>query len=215
MTNSPSSAQNPRICRFNGSNIKAILEFLRSYETSEIQELICEESISDDDVNELESLLVDYHCFIHLSNLELRNNGLTSVSCRSLASILSIQHETLLSLNLSHNPIAYDGINELIKPLSQSTSTNLIHLDLANTQLGRKGGESIARLLRNNTTVQQLNLTNNLLGTKGIQSIAPELKINSSLLVLNLSYNKIKAKGANYLAQALGQSTQSNLKNLS
>lgn len=202
-----------KVRRFSGSNANEILDLLRSDDRSEIQELTCDKSIHDEDVHELERLLIDYHRSIHLINLELPNNGLTSASGKSLASILSLQHETLLSLSLAHNPFTFAGLNHLLEPLVALSS--LIHLDLTDTQLGSKSGLLIAQLLRNNNTLQELNLTNNSIGVKGMKAIVPELTTNSTLQPLNLSDNNIKSRGATLLAHALEDSNSiSNLKML-
>jgi len=199
------------IHHFTGSNANEILEFLRSSAdaSEKIQDLICEESFSDEDVHKLEQLLFDYHRLINLTNLKLPSNGLTSASGRSLAAILSLQHETLQGFSLAHNPFTSVGLNQILEPLFSHSpqATNLIHLDLTNTQLGSKGGLAIAQLLRNNNTLQQLNVTNNSIGTKGIKAIVSELTTNSSLLLLNLSYNNLKSRGATLLARALEEST--------
>ena len=208
---SHSNSKRRRRRSFKGSNATDIFDFLRSsnsngHNTNEIQELICEESIHDEDLPELERLLIEYHRSIHLSALELPHNSLTSKSTRYIASILNVQHETLLYLNLAHNAITSIGLQELIEPIQSSVSC-LIHLDLTGNNLGSSSGDSIAQLLRNNTVLQKLNLTNNQIGTKGIKAIVPALTTNSTLKCLNLSYNNIKARGAALLATALEESS--------
>eukprot|EP00751_Fragilariopsis_kerguelensis_P032080 CAMPEP_0170929560 /NCGR_PEP_ID=MMETSP0735-20130129/14901_1 /TAXON_ID=186038 /ORGANISM="Fragilariopsis kerguelensis, Strain L26-C5" /LENGTH=421 /DNA_ID=CAMNT_0011330753 /DNA_START=88 /DNA_END=1353 /DNA_ORIENTATION=- len=204
-------ASKPRC--FKGSNANDILEFLRSSGRGRdgIKELVCaESSINDDDLSDIERLITEHHRYIHLSKLELPHNSLTSKSIRSIASILSVQRETLLSLNMSHNPITYIGLKVLLEPV-QSPLSCLIHLDLTNTHLGSKSGDLIAQLLRNNIVLQELNLTNNQIGTKGMKAIAPALTTSSTLRCLDLSYNHIKSRGATLIANALEESTISNL----
>lgn len=219
MTYSSLGSRSHEIHRFADSNANEIVDSLRSSvdSTERVQELICEESLSDEDLHELEQFLFDYHRFMDLTSLELPRNGLTPASGSSLAAILSLQHETLASLSLAHNPFTSVGLNQILEPLLSHSpqSTNLIHLDLTDTQLGAKGGLVIAQLLRNNTTLQQLNLARNSIGTRGIKAIVPELTINSSLQLLDLSYNNIKSRGATLLAHALEEPTSvSNLKSL-
>ena len=191
-----------------GSNATDIFDFLRSNNgnNTEIQELVCEESIHDEDLPELERLIIEYHRSIHLHTLELPHNSLTSNSSKHIASILIVQHETLLCLNLAHNAITSIGLKELLEPIQSSLSC-LIHLDLTSTQLGSSSGDYIAQLLRNNTILQKLNLTNNQIGTKGIKAIVPALTTNSTLKFLDLSYNNIKSRGAVLLATALEESS--------
>ena len=215
-----SNAEMRGIQRFANSSADEIIESLKgTAESSErIQELICEESLGDEDIHNLEQFLFKYHRVIDLTNMELPRNGLTPASGRSLSAILSLQHETLASLGLAHNPFTSVGLNEILGPLISpppQQATNLVHLDLTDTQLGSKGGLVIAQLLRNNTTLRHLNLTKNAIGTKGMKAIVPELTTNSSLQILNLSYNNIKARGATLLANALEEPTSvCNLKSL-
>ncbi len=220
MSFSSSHSESDGIRRFVNSNATDIIESLKAHvESSEqVQELICEESIGDEDLHQLEQFLFDYHRFIDLTNLELPHNGLTPSSGNSLSAILSLQHETLASFSLAHNPFTSVGLNAIMEPLISHVpqhATNLLCLDLTDTQLGSKGGLVIAQLLRNNSILQELNLTKNAIGTKGMKAIVPELTTNSSLQVLNLSYNNIKARGATLLANALEEPTSvCNLKSL-
>jgi len=205
-------SQEAQIRRFMTSNANEITDFLRSLADDPegtYRELICEESISDQDVSMLAQVFFDCHRFVHLTKLELPRNGLTPVSGCSLANIMSLQHETLQCLSLAHNPFTSDGLSQILEPLISlsSQSTDLIHLDLTDTQLGSKGGLVIAQLLRNNNTLQRLNLSRNSIGTKGMKAIASELTTNSTLQSLDLSYNNIRSRGVTLLAQALDEPT--------
>lgn len=219
MSFSLSGSSSREVHHFQNSNAHEIVESLRASADSMrgVQELICEESLGDDDLVDLEQFLTDYHRCIDLTNLELVRNGLTAASGPALAQILSLQHETLVGLSLAHNPFSSVGLEKIVGPLLSHSpqATHLVHLDLTDTQLGSKAGPVIAQLLRNNTSLQELNLTRNAIGTKGIKVIAPALPVNSSLLKLNLSYNNIRSLGGTKLANALEENTSvSNLKSL-
>jgi Ran GTPase-activating protein (RanGAP) involved in mRNA processing and transport len=180
-----------------------ILRALRR-EGSSVSEILCEEiEFGDEDVAEMERLLIEFQRAIHLTNLELSSNGLTPAAGRPLASILTVQHETLIRLNLSKNPLSSVGFNELIEILTlQSPPSRLEYLNLSSTHLGPRAAQMLASLLRNNRSIQVLLLSNNALGAKTIKVIAPELASNPSLKTLDLSYNSIKHKGASSLAKA-------------
>mmetsp|Transcript_28243 Transcript_28243/g.76536 ORF Transcript_28243/g.76536 Transcript_28243/m.76536 type:complete len:687 (-) Transcript_28243:1144-3204(-) len=197
---------------FRESSVTEITESLRrtadglDKRKRELMELICEESICDEeDVVKLHQFFIGYHRSIGLSNLELPYNELSSDSGLYLGKILSLQNETLLGLNLSHNPLASEGLSKLVMySISESvTAPNLFYVDLTDIQLGSKGGPAIGQLLRHFRNIQVLNLSFNSLGTKGIRNFSEELANHSTLRILNLSCNNIKAKGVTALVQAI------------
>jgi Ran GTPase-activating protein (RanGAP) involved in mRNA processing and transport len=188
-----------------------VLGYLESH--PEVQELRCEQVVSDEHVQAMDRLVKNYHTAINLISLELPHNGLTAAAGKPLANILRAQHETLQKLDLSYNQITCAGFGDLLEALTMNCPpSRLVHLDLTETQLGGKGATAIATILRHNRSIETLCLGKNNLGTKGIKALAPELTTNSSLKVLDLSYNNIKSRGASILALALENATQSNLR---
>ena len=178
-----------------------VLRYMESH--PEVQDLSCDGMVSDEYVQEIDRLLINYHFAIHLHSLELPRNGLTAAAGASLAHILHIQRETLQKLDISHNPLTAAGLKDLIQPLLHDPACQLTTLDLTATQLGSKGATPLASLLRHNTSLQELYLGHNHLGTRGMKTLAPEIASNRNLQTLVLSHNQLKARGATLLAQAL------------
>ena len=179
-------------------------------EQHEVQELRCEGILNKEHLVSIDRSLRDYHSAIHLVSLELPRNGFKADSGPILASILESQRETLLYLDLSHNPLTAAGVNELIEPLSDPPrgvssimpSCVLVNLNLTDTQLGAKGAASIARLIKNNRTLKELHLGGNEI-KRGISKLAPALAATRSLEVVSLQNSGLGSKGASILAKAL------------
>jgi Ran GTPase-activating protein (RanGAP) involved in mRNA processing and transport len=187
-----------------------VLNYLESHH--EVRELRCEEIVTDQHVHAMDRLLKKCHSAIHLNSLELPHNGLTAAAGEPLANILAAQYETLKKLGLSHNPITAAGLTHLLNPLKQDNPpSRLVSLDLTKTKLGVNGAKEIAEMLRYNGSLQELYLGTNNFGPRGMKALAPALESNSSLQVLDLSDNNIRI-GACSLAQALQNSTESNLR---
>jgi Ran GTPase-activating protein (RanGAP) involved in mRNA processing and transport len=178
-----------------------VLRYMESH--TEVQDLSCDGTVSDEYVQAMDRLFITYHSAIHLHSLELPRNGLTAAAGASLAHILHLQRETLQKLDISHNPLTAVGLKDLIQPLLHNPTCQLTKLDLTATQLGSKGAMPLATLLRHNTSIQELYLGHNHLGTRGMKTLAPRFASNCYLQILVLSYNKLKARGATLLAQAL------------
>jgi Ran GTPase-activating protein (RanGAP) involved in mRNA processing and transport len=178
-----------------------VLRYIESH--PEVQDLSCDGTVSDQHVQAMDRLLINYHSAIHLHSLELPRNGLTAAAGASLAHILLLQQDTLQKLDISHNPLTAAGLKDLIQPLLHNPTCQLTKLDLTATQLGSKGATPLASLLRHNTSLQELYLGHNHLGTRGMKTLAPQLASNRNLQILDLSYNQLKARGATLLAQAL------------
>jgi len=62
-------------------------------------------------------------------------------------------------------------------------------------------------MLRSNTSLNVLETADNEIGDRGAEAIAAVLKNNTTLHTLNLSYNKISDKGATFLENALRSNT--------
>jgi Ran GTPase-activating protein (RanGAP) involved in mRNA processing and transport len=221
-------------CGATGHDGNHVLMYLESH--PEIENLRCEEIVSDDHVQAMDLLLKNYHSAIHLQTLELPRNGLTAAAGASLARIIESQRETLVKLDVSHNPLTAEGLMALLRPLvsdhypppssfpvsqegvvvgwSSSSSLCLMPpcaltcLDLTMTQLGSKGASSLARLIKHNRTLRELYLGQNGLGKRGIRILAPELVANTSLKVLSIPYNAI-GPGGGILATAYHQNSSS------
>ena len=195
-----------------GMSSEDVLDYLERRGSSLSELEIVAETISDEDVAEMERLLKHHHRAIHLTHIELPNNGLTAAAGGPLANIIQAQHETLTVLSLAHNPLTSAGLAPLVDALSSESSQSpslLRELNLSDTKLGSKGAAVVASILRTNTSLRTLNLSKNDLGTKGIRVLASAIGSHGMLKHLDLSYNNMKPRGATVLAQALQESFSS------
>lgn len=120
-------------------------------------------------------------------------------------------NEKLLYFSLYLNPISkradyqaqeYIRRNRFLPALTQDSVA-----DLSKMQLGDEGAETIAKLLKTNTTLTKLNLQSNQIGDAGFVALAMMLQSNSTLVNLDLSWNWPGTKGIKALAQALEVNT--------
>lgn len=90
--------------------------------------------------------------------------------------------------------------------LAQALSTkgcNLKTLVLGGCQLGPSGAESLAEMLKKNTTLKHLRIPYNAIGPLGAVAFAHVIPHNKSLNELDLRGNNIGASGGISLAAAL------------
>ena len=64
-------------------------------------------------------------------------------------------------------------------------------MDLSDNDLGPVGAESLATVLKTNTTLTNLDLSRNYLGPAGLESLATARKTNTTLTNLNLFDNDL------------------------
>jgi Ran GTPase-activating protein (RanGAP) involved in mRNA processing and transport len=186
-----------------------VLEYLEANTGSDIRELSCSQVLNDEDVSSLDALLRRHYKVFHLQSLKLPRNGLTENSAGALARIVQ-QSETLVELDLSHNPLRSDGLASLKQALTStvaagtSVRSRLQRLDLTATQIGPKGMASLASILRLNESIRELQLGYNNLGTKSMKTLSTILcQENTTLRVLGLSHNKLKDRGAGLISHTL------------
>ena len=108
--------------------------------------------------------------------------------------------------------IGAEEANSLAQVLRVNTS--LSSLDLDDNSIGDKGANSLAHALGVNTCLS-LNLSSNSIGADGACSLAQALMVNTSLSSLGLHSNSIGADGANSFAHALRLNTSLSSLNLS
>jgi NLR family CARD domain-containing protein 3 len=94
------------------------------------------------------------------------------------------------------------GASALASALS-AKGCNLISLVLAGCQLGPSGAESLAEMLKKNTTLRHLRIPYNGIGPLGAVAFAHVIPHNRSLSELDLRGNSIGASGGEVLAAAL------------
>lgn len=109
--------------------------------------------------------------------------------------------KSLTSLRLGGNQIGDKGAEHLANVLK--TNTSLTSLYLGNNNIGEIGLGYLASALKINTSLNSLDIWDNKIGNKGAEYLATVLKINTSLTSLTLYNNEINEKGAEYLTDAL------------
>uniref|UniRef100_A0A0G4I0K2 Uncharacterized protein n=1 Tax=Chromera velia CCMP2878 TaxID=1169474 RepID=A0A0G4I0K2_9ALVE len=165
-----------------------------------------------------------------LESLDLRENRLHSPSMESLGSVLSARWiPTLLSLDLSDNPLGPFGVRALAKGLCAPLQS----LRLASTDARKEGVEALAEVLKANkvSSLQTLDLAENEMraggfkpdwGLRGRLTVCPLPSAAAvvgagrfpKLRVLNLAGNHMYSQEAAAFANALGEGGASHLEAL-
>jgi Ran GTPase-activating protein (RanGAP) involved in mRNA processing and transport len=73
--------------------------------------------------------------------------------------------------------------------------TNISTLILDKNKISEQGGQAVAEMLQDNSTLSRLDIKDNQLGNVAAVAIATALKSNSTLRTLNLFHNIIGTKG--------------------
>ena len=130
----------------------------------------------------ISSLLLKRIKYLNFSNNHITNKGMY------LLNTFLVKNQTLLTLDLSHNPnINKDGIRPILNSLK--LHPNIYKIDLSYMKLAGSG-EYIANLLSENKSIHYLILKNDKLISKDIEFIAKELiKLDITLKHLDLSEN--------------------------
>ncbi|KAB0364280.1 hypothetical protein FD754_008436 [Muntiacus muntjak] len=166
-------------------------EFRRAYSR------LCKESGTEPQ----ETVLQQLHQ-LPQGRLDLATQSLTVDTCRALGKLL--QKESLLTeLILSDCMLSEEGATLLLQGLC--VNTVLQFLDLKGNNLRAAGAEALAKLLRQNKSIQSLTLEWNNLGTwdEAFATFCGALAANGALRQLDLRNNQINHKGAEELALAL------------
>ena len=115
--------------------------------------------------------------------------------------INKINDGTMKSLNLSNNNIGNEGVISLAKALKENSS--ITTLDLSYNKIGPEAATALAEAFKVNSTITMVNLRWNNMGDTGATALAEALKENSTIQSVNLFYNNFGATGATALAEAL------------
>lgn len=118
----------------------------------------------------------------------------------NLEHIPCLQEIGLQSLDLSKNQMGKEGgkVLEVIIPKLKKLNS----LDLAFCKLGVSGAASIFKII-NQTSLANLNLFSNNIDVDGVRALAKVLKDNKSLQCLDLGYNRIKDEGLKQLGSSI------------
>ena len=157
--------------------------------------------LNDQTKNTLKTLLFNIRYMTKLKILNLSRNNIDNEGAKILGESL-VQIIELEYLDLSYNdiyddgfiPLMYDGIYKM---------TQLIHLNLSENYIGRKGANAIADCLVDLSKITYLNLSTNNIEDDSVHVISSRFNVLNNLSALYLSNNNIGDKGAKYLASDL------------
>nr|XP_013803704.1 PREDICTED: NACHT, LRR and PYD domains-containing protein 6 [Apteryx mantelli mantelli] len=109
-----------------------------------------------------------------LKTLRLGCCNLTAASCKDLAAVLSAT-PSLAHLDLSDNPLADRGVQELCRGLMQP-KCRVEKLWLWRCCLKEEGCRALAAALRTNQSLRELHLGDNKLGDRGVRRLCESLR---------------------------------------
>ncbi|KAJ3446861.1 fbox-lrr protein [Anaeramoeba flamelloides] len=123
-------------------------------------------------------------------------------------------NQTLINLDLSHNQIGDEGIEELSEALK--VNQTLTNLDLSKTGIRAKGVLYLSQALKINRTLTVLDLSCNRMyyyentedQETNIQEFIQSLKINKSIIKLNIDGNEINRKDLNKIDNLIKRNSQ-------
>ena len=123
-----------------------------------------------------------------------------SQPCREIIDFVSGTSDTLRLENK-----VVDMLKALtIFALPLSSRSNFLRLHLNNVALQDQHVAQLARVLRDNNTLEEVQLMHNELGSKAAEYLGEALRINQSIEVLLLDFNELGDKGAIALGSCLG-----------
>ncbi|XXQ32457.1 Leucine-rich repeat-containing protein [Plasmodiophora brassicae] len=126
---------------------------------------------------------------------------------------------TLTSLNLSKNRIRDQGVEWLVKGLSQNKTLRTLNLrcianPILSNQIGPGGAVLLAGYFSGPCSITDLNLAGNRIIDEGGKAIAGSLRTNMVLERLDLSYTSLAEPGLVALSDVVAGKTASKLKSL-
>ncbi|XP_062432358.1 NACHT, LRR and PYD domains-containing protein 6 [Rhea pennata] len=215
-------------CQLTDACCGALASVLRAKSTLTELDLGGNEELRDGGLKLLCEGLNHAACQVHTLRLGCCN--LTAASCKDLATVLSAT-PSLAHLDLSDNPLADSGVQELCRGLTQP-SCRVQKLWLWQCHLTEACCGALAMALRMNSSLTELHLGNNELGDRGVQqlceslqdaacrvqmlrlwqcrlteaccgALAMALRMNSSLTELHLGDNELGDGGVRQLCESL------------
>jgi len=121
-----------------------------------------------------------------MRKLTIRENGINDEGCSIIAKML-LQNHTLSVLSLENNSILFTGCKYLRDVLGNKKAT-LISLDVSSNPLGDLGCKFIAEMIERNNSLTYLNVENCRLGDTGVSHLGAAIgKMNISLRYLKMN----------------------------
>ena len=129
--------------------------------------------------------------------IKLRDCGLGTNCCEIFADIL--KNYDISKLDLRKNIIGNEGIKELCKGISETTS--LMHIDLGSNDITSDGANYFFSKIQDNQYLYSINMANvdglhrNRLGSNGCKGLNKLLKYNKVLSMIDIADNNIGNEG--------------------
>lgn len=141
--------------------------------------------------------------------------GITSVGLQNMLPLLR-SYENLKVINLSENPIGFQGARILMSAMSKPMSNSLEELVLNSCKLSNKGGEEILLFLDNrkiSTHVKKLHLRHNMLSDKFARKFKEVLAEdnNGKFTDIDLSDNGITGTGGIAIGKGILEGSQTHI----
>jgi Ran GTPase-activating protein (RanGAP) involved in mRNA processing and transport len=112
------------------------------------------------------------------------------------------ENTTLQSLSVQRNLVTAVGMKPVFRALRKHNCT-LTTLLLDDNELGGKGTDSLAKMLKVNEVLTELHASDSGLTGRHLRALAEGVRANSTLKTLNLSYNDLGKDGAMCLRDML------------
>jgi len=117
-----------------------------------------------------DALVADSNIYKSLHKIDLKINELKPDAAQHVAKIIkslaNVSDEDKCEVDLFYNDIGADGATHIANALKDANSV-VTHLDLCCNNIGDKGAEAIASMLRTNRTLKSLKLALNNIGNVG------------------------------------------------
>lgn len=177
--------------------------------------------LNDDHCDYIIELFLKQKEKLQLISLNISNNHMNSLHCKSISKLLRYCN-SIISLNVSNNPISDNGSNLIFQALSRPLSSffdsdseeddeldmfnsSLTSLDISNIDISNAAISSIVKCLKNNDTLCTLKLDmNQNLSYPGIRDISSSIQFhNKALQQLSLTSIALSIKSCESLFNIL------------
>jgi Ran GTPase-activating protein (RanGAP) involved in mRNA processing and transport len=124
---------------------------------------------------------------LNITDLILRNVGITENGAKRLAQSLSSPRNNIRKLDISENPkIGLEGLKTLVASIS--ANQNLVHLELAHNEITSADAvKEIGELIQKSKSLQKIDISDNHFKDEGAQILVNILSQNPSLSKLDIS----------------------------
>jgi len=146
----------------------------------------------------------------HLMNLNISNNYISSQGIELISNSLEINNR-LKSVSFDYCGLKSDGISMIFDSLSRNKHSQIYFVSVEGNIFDISSAYSLSNLLKNeNKTIKNLVLKNCQIKTEVAKIVFKSLNITSDLFVLDISRNFIEDDAVNELSLALKNNTKLN-----